>query len=132
VVEIGNVSVAPGTNVIAQLTFWTRAGQPSAFVPLTMSVPQAIKPDGTLYQNVVCDPAQVTIIGASPLITPATVSANGRSMTVYGNPQSNYTVQYTSDLSGAWQPLVSFTQTNLVQTVALPDNSPVAFYRLAQ
>jgi hypothetical protein len=92
-----------------------------------------VKADSSIYDNVICPGFQVTVIGVHPLLAPAPAAANNL-LTVYGNPQSVYQVQSTTNLAApvAWQPALTYTQTNLVQTVVLPNSGPVIFYRLAQ
>jgi hypothetical protein len=95
-----------------------------------------VKADSSTYDNVVCPGFQVTVVGGHPLLAPAAVAvAEGNNlMTVYGNPQSVYQVQSTTNLAApiAWQAALTYTQTNLVQMVAVPNSSPVVFYRLVQ
>jgi hypothetical protein len=132
-IQISNGSIAPGSTVLGQLQFQAAAGQDSAVVPVPISSSQCVKADSSIYDNVICPGFQVTVIGVHPLLAPAPAAANNL-LTVYGNPQSVYQVQSTTNLAApvAWQPALTYTQTNLVQTVVLPNSGPVIFYRLAQ
>jgi hypothetical protein len=133
-VEISNGSFASGSNVIGQLQFQAIAGQDSAMVSVPGSGSQCVKADSSLYTNVVCAGFEVAVIGAQPLLEPAPSATTDNVLTIYGNPQSTYQVETATNLSSpvTWGPAVTFTQTNLTQTVSIPNSSPVVFYRLVQ
>jgi hypothetical protein len=132
-IEISNGSIASGSTALGQLQFQASAGQDSAVVSVPVIGSQCVKADSTIYDNVICPGFTVTVIGVHPLLAPASAGANNL-LTVYGNPQSVYQVQSATNLTApvAWQPALTYTQTNLVQSVVLPNSGPAIFYRLAQ
>lgn len=57
----------------------------------------------------------------------------GRSLRVYGNPGTNYVLQYSTNLSGVvtWYPLLNYTLTNSFQTISnLGNPGSSIFYRI--
>jgi hypothetical protein len=133
-IQIYNGSVASGNNLIGQLQFQALAGQDSVVVPVPVCGSQCVKADSSIYDNVVSAGLNVTVIGVHPLLAPAPAVGGNNLLTVYGNPQSTYQVESATSLSSpvTWQPALTFTQTNLMQTVAVPNTSPTVFYRLVQ
>ena len=53
---------------------------------------------------------------------------------LYGQVGATYQVLYSTSSfeNSAWQPLTSYTHTNVVQTLAVGGTSPTIFYRLKQ
>ena len=133
-VEISNGSIAAGSNVIGQLQFQAIAGQDSAIVSVPGSGSQCVKADSSIYTNAVGSGFEVAVIGAQPLLEPAPSATTDNVLTIYGNPQSTYQVETATNLTSpvTWGLAVTFTQTNLTQTVSVPNGSPVVFYRLVQ
>jgi len=120
-------------STVAQLNFQAVAGQNSAFVNVQASNVQGTKSDASAYVNSSAQAGQIVVVGNNPLMTPQT-SAQGRALTVYGNPNSNYQVQYTTNLVPpvVWLPLSNFQQSSVTQTVTLDDSLPVVYYRIQQ
>jgi hypothetical protein len=138
IVQIGNASIASGSNILGQLNFQVAASQNSGLVYLPLIAVEGVKADATTYNNVTYSGSEVMIVGNNPMLVPAAPvtppSGTTHALTVYGIPQANYLVQYTTNLTPpiVWQPSIAFTQTNLVQTINLPGGSPTDFYRLVQ
>jgi hypothetical protein len=53
-----------------------------------------------------------------------------RSLTLYGLVGVNYQLQYTTNLTVPWVPLLNYTQTNEVITINAAATNDVIFYRL--
>jgi hypothetical protein len=123
-----------GTNQFAQINFQAAAGQPSAFLELPVSSLSANKTDGTTFANVTSEPGAVVVVGTNPLLRPQFSASQGRALTLYANPGTDYQLQYATDLTSpvSWQPLQDYQPTNIEQTVNLDSMSPVIFYRLMQ
>ncbi len=72
---------------------------------------------------------------ADPPLLEARLANQARSLLVYGRAGTNYTLQYSTNLSGVvtWYPLLSYTLTNSFQTINnLGSADPMIFYRLKQ
>ncbi len=83
-------------------------------------------PQGQLYYRALETFADPPFIQAS--INPD----RSRSLTLYGKPGTQYTVQYKTNLSNVvpWLPLLNTTLSNSFGTVAVPGTNPVVYYRL--
>jgi len=129
-----NGDVLTGNNQIAQVNFQAAANQPSAFFNLPVSAIAGVKLDGSAFSNIIAEPAEVVIVGANPLLRPNASASQGRTLTLYANPGTDYQLQYATDLaaSAPWQPLLDYQPTNLEQTITLDSANPVVFYRLMQ
>lgn len=71
---------------------------------------------------------------ANPPLLEAHLAGQNRSILTYGQPGTNYTLQYTTNLSPvvAWHPFLSYTLTNSFQwftNLGQPTN-PIIFYRV--
>ena len=72
---------------------------------------------------------------ANPPILEANLANQSRSLLAYGQPGTNYVLQYSTNLSGvvAWYPLLSYSLTNSFQLITNIGNSnPIIFYRLIE
>jgi hypothetical protein len=70
--------------------------------------------------------------GDPPALEPL-FGSQGRSLRVYGNPGTNYVLQYSTNLSGVvtWYPLLNYTLTNSFQTITnLGNTNSSIFYRI--
>jgi hypothetical protein len=125
-------SVINGSVQIAQLNLQAVPGQQSAFVRLTLSPVAAAAANGRYYQNCFSGGGEVVVVGAAPLLRGAPSIGSSQSLTLYGKVGLNYQLQYnTTGLSAtAWQPALSYLQTNIAQTVVMTSSNPMVFYRL--
>ena len=123
-----------GTDQFAEINFQTTAGQASAFLELSMNNVTANAADGSILRNAGPDTGEVVVIGTNPLLRSGYSASQGRSLTLYANPGTNYEIQYATDLSPpvSWQTLEDYQPTNMMQTVDLDSTNPVVFYRLRQ
>ena len=121
-----------GSGQIAQLNLQAVPGQQSAFVPLAINSMAAAAQNGKYYQNCFPGDGEVVVVGNAPLLRGAQSSGSTQSLTLYGTVGANYQLQYniTGISSAAWQPALSYLQTNIAQTVVMTSSSPLVFYRL--
>ncbi len=132
------LQAAPGqvlqrSNLVAQLSFQTLPGQPSAFVPVAPHDLWAAKPDGSTYVNYVPAAGQVAVVNSKPLLAPATTSDTTRTLTAFGNVGTSYQLQYaTNPVTGPWSVLLTYTQTNTAQTLWVDPSNPLIFYRVIE
>lgn len=122
--------VLHGTEQLAQLSFLAISNPPSAFVPLLVGSVSAAKPGGSAYVNYITHPGWVAMVQDTPLLTAAVESGMQRSLTLYGLVGVNYQLQYTTNLTVAWAPLLNYIQTNEVITINVAATNEVVFYRL--
>lgn len=97
----------------AQWTVVTRVALTNAFSFLT-----AVKPSKTLFYR-------SRILAGDPPSLDAHLAGTNKSLTVFGAPGTNYTLQYSTTLSGVvtWHPLLSYTLTNAFGTLSNPGGS---------
>ncbi len=121
-----------GSNVVAQLKFQTLAAQPSAFITLALRNLSASKPDASAYLTYLPTAGQVAIVSSKPLLAPASTSSTVRSLTAFGAVGASYQLQYSTNLlsAGPWYPLMTYSQTNIEQTLNVDPAIPLIFYRL--
>ncbi len=121
-----------GSNVVAQLKFQTLAAQPSAFITLALRNLSASKPDASAYLTYLPTAGQVAIVSSKPLLAPASTSSTARSLTAFGTVGASYQLQYSTNLlsAGPWYPLMTYSQTNIQQTLNVDPAIPLIFYRL--
>ena len=129
-----NGNVLTGTSNLAELNFQIAGNQSSAFVTLPVSGVSASKPNGSAYSNATGEPGKVIVIGLNPLLQANADVGQGRSLTLYANPGTDYQLQYTTSLTPPvqWQPLQDYQPANVEQTVNLDSSKPVVYYRLMQ
>jgi RHS repeat-associated protein len=124
-----------GPTNVGDFCFSTLANQSSAFVPLVVTNLVGRKPSGTVVANAFGYPGRVVVIGRQPLLE-AFLSTNGEPMLVlYGNPGTNYVVEYRTTLqSGApWAEYARVTLTNLSVTLpARQTAAPLVVYRACE
>jgi hypothetical protein len=126
--------VLTGTSHLAQLNFQAADSQSSAFVPLPISGVSANKPNGSIYSNTTAEPGELVIVGLNPLLQPNADVGQGRSLTLYANPGTDYQLQYATSLKPPiqWQPVQDYQAVNVEQTINLDSSNPVVYYRLMQ
>jgi hypothetical protein len=122
--------VLHGTEQLAQLSFAAVSNPPSAFVPLPVGSISAVKPDGSAYINYILQAGTVIMVQNIPVLTSAVGPGLQRSLTLYGLVGANYQLQYSTNLTMAWTPLLTYTQTNEVITINVTATNDVIFYRL--
>ncbi|MGO8928513.1 MAG: fibronectin type III domain-containing protein [Limisphaerales bacterium] len=121
-----------GSAQVATLNFQAVAGQQSAFVPLSVNSVAGAAANGLSYQDCFAGNGEVVIVGSVPLLSAAQPSGSSQSLTSYGTVGLNYELQYSTNgfSAAAWQPALSYLQTNIAQTVVVTSSSPAVFYRL--
>jgi hypothetical protein len=122
-----------GTNQVAQVNFQAAAGRSSAIIGVPAATGSGNTSEGAAYANVTASPGEVVVVGSNPLLRPQAGASPGRNLTLYANP-GTYELLYATSIAQPvnWQPLMTYQQTNVAQTVALDSSSPVIFYRLQQ
>ena len=128
-----NEDALTGTNQFAEINFQAAAGQASALVELPVADVAANAADGSTFQNIPAGADEVAVIGTNPLLHPQYSASQGRSLTLYAIPGDNYEIQCSTNLAASsWQVLQEYEPTNMVETLNLDSENPVAFYRLLQ
>jgi hypothetical protein len=120
-----------GTNLAAQINFQSVSGQPSAILSIPVSATSGNTASGTAYVNTVAQAGEVVVVGPQTIMRPYANAATGRTLSLYASP-GTYQLVYTTCLAapGSWKPLLTYQQTNAVQSIALDSSNPVVFYRL--
>ena len=69
---------------------------------------------------------------ANPPIIESHMANQNRSLLAYGQPGTNYVIQYATNLSHSvsWYPLMSYTLTNSFQSFNVGNTNPFIFYRI--
>ena len=124
--------VLQGTQQIFKLNFTAVTNQPSAFVPLTFRAVTAIKPGSVAYSNYVTHPGTIAVVQDKPLLIPGFDINSGRSLALYGRLNTNYQLQFSTNLVGTWSPLLNYTQTNPAIYLGIKATNGVIFYRVYQ
>jgi hypothetical protein len=102
----------------------------SAFVPVVATNIVGFKSDGSGVGNVISLPGQVVVIGRQPLLTSSLGNNAARTLTVYGNPGTNYQMAFSTNLAlPDWQPAGSILMTNLWQNFDVDQTAPQIYYR---
>jgi hypothetical protein len=110
---------------------FTALANDSAFLAVSATNLGAIQSNGTNVGRVTVLPGQIVVIGAHPLLAPALSSNSMITLTLYGNPGTNYGLAYTTNLASTnWQVGSSILLTNLQQSVNVPATAPHMYYRL--
>ena len=130
-----NGQFAPGGRVIAQLAF-TAISTNSAFVPLTPSNVDALRPNGLPVLRTLTEPGRITLVGDTPLLEALARTNVQGSLILYGQPENGYTyvVESTTDfpLDSIW-PAAATTWvgslTNLSQKVPAAGAEDLKIFR---
>jgi hypothetical protein len=122
-----------GTQQVAQLSFLANSNQYSRLMRLPVSQILANKPDSGVYSNYLTQAGTVVVVNREPLLQ-AGLTNQDRFLLLFGRYQTNYQLQYTTNLlaPSSWQPLFNYTQTNSVINSPLGLTNPVIFYRLLE
>ena len=93
--------------------------QSSAFVPVRITDTQARKSNGEQVVNLVNNPGRLTVLGEQPLLEAGLMSNGVPALTLYGQPGSNYTLEYKTNLWAAtpWMDWTSVSATNAVTPI---------------
>lgn len=122
-----------GISQAAQVNFQVAAGQASSVISIPATLATGATADGLTYANVAVQAGEVAVVGAQPMLQPSANVNLGRTLSLFANPGS-YQLQYATSLAPpvTWTPLMTYQQTNLIQTVPVTSDQPVVFYRLQQ
>jgi len=115
---------------LAEICF-AAANAHSGFVPLALSGIQGTKSNGGSVGNSSGAGGELAVVAAEPLLQAGKTNAAFMLM-LYGIPGSNYVIQSSSALNGAWQSNLSLTLTNIVNSILIgggSSNPPAQFYR---
>lgn len=125
--------VLQGSNLIGQLNFQTTSNQPSAFVPLPVSVSGASKPTGVTYLNCFAQAGRVAVVSSQPLLQASSTSSNVL-LTVFGNTGTKYQLQTTTNslYPATWYAVATYMQTNVSQPITVSGANPLQLFRLLQ
>lgn len=123
--------IPPGSNQIGQLTFQVAAQPATADLTLAMGSAVATKANSVQFSSPTSSVGNVVVVGSQPLLKPSATLNSGKTLTVYGNLESEYQVQASSNLK-SWETVLTYEQTNLTQEVTLPASGPIVFYRVVQ
>jgi hypothetical protein len=120
-----------GTNQVAQVNFQAAPSLSSAILSIPVTSAAGNTAAGSVYNNVVAQSGEVAVVGTQIILRPRVDPVLGRTLSVYANP-GNYQLLYTTSLASPvnWTPLMTYQQTNAVQTVSLDSANPVIFYQL--
>jgi uncharacterized repeat protein (TIGR03803 family) len=104
--------VLQGLSLLAYICVDALDAGPSAFAPLTIGNIVATEADGTTVAPVFANDGELVLIEGDPLLE-AKPSTNGIApqFILYGNPGTNYFIQYTTSLTPpvVWSPFTNFT-----------------------
>jgi len=117
---------------ILKLNFTAVTSQNSAFVPLTLGLVDAIKPGNVVYSNYVSHPGAIAVVQDKPLLIAGLGASHSRNLTLLGRLNESYQLQFSTNLSGVWHPLLDYTQTNGAISISLDSSNAMIFYRLYQ
>jgi len=120
-----------GTNQVAQVNFQAAPGLSSAILSIPVTAATGNTAGGSAYANVVGQSGEVAVVGTQIILRPQVDPVLGRTLSLYANP-GTYQLLYTTSLASPvnWTPLMTYQQTNAVQTVSLDSANPVIFYQL--
>jgi hypothetical protein len=119
----------PGPALIGSASFKASPGE-SGFVPLDVNSGVGAKADGTIVGNASENPGWVVVIGAQPLLEAWLSTNQYRMLILYGNPSASYQMGYRTNLPGTnWHPVRRILLTNMVETFAADEKTPLLFYR---
>ena len=113
---------------VARLDFLAVSNGQSAIVSLGATQLLAHQSSGALVANGAATSGRVIIVARQPVLDLA--AGLPPQLTFYGLPGTSYSLQSSTDLSGTWGTLSSFTLSNRFTTLSLTNTPPpAAFYR---
>jgi hypothetical protein len=126
--------VLQGSNLICSINFQSFASQPSGYINLPPSNLTAYKPTSAAYVSSFPVAGRVAIINNLAMLQATTAAGPTRSLTVLGKVGNTYQVQYCTNFGpgAVWSNLLTYSQTNVSQTLSLDPSVPQVFYRVQQ
>ena len=122
-----------GLGELCGLVVLAASNPATAFAPLSMPSVTATNASGSFSTNGPGEGLQLLFLGREPLVDAWLDTNRQRTLTLYGNPGSNYTIQSATNLpaGGTWQTVTQHWRlTNQCQQLSPPTNSAQAiFYR---
>jgi hypothetical protein len=118
---------------VGLITFLSTSNLPStAIYCLSFAAAGGSAVGGSSYVNVSAEPGEVVVVGNQPLLRPQ-AAGTGRGLSLHANPGA-YQLLCATSLAApvTWAPVLTYQQTNVVQTVSLDPTIPLAFYQLLQ
>jgi hypothetical protein len=120
----------PTESMLGTIGFTALPGD-SAFVPVSASNIIGIQTGGGEVGNVASMSGQITVIGLHPLLGSALGGNSMITLTLYGNPGSNYQMAFSTNLvSTNWQAGESILLTNVEQNVTIPATNTHMYFRI--
>jgi hypothetical protein len=121
-----------GSNFVANLNFTIVTNQLSAFVPMSTTVLAGTKPNNGSFLGLFPGLGEVAVVADQPLLRAVASTNSPRSLNLYGQVGATYQVLFTTNVtaSPAWQPLTTYTHTNVAQSLTVGGSDPMIFYRL--
>jgi hypothetical protein len=123
------------TQVLGQVNFTAIPNQPSAFLPLNIAAAAGPRPDGSDSPVQTYHDGEVAVIRTNPLLRIYGGSSGAESLTLYGLPGTNYSIEFATNLNPpvAWSPAVGVNLTNFIFTTGnLGSSNAAAFFRAKQ
>jgi len=123
--------VLQGPANLAEVCFQA-SGAHSGFLPLTMTGVLGAKSTGGSVGNSTGAAGQLAVVADEPLLQAGRPTNSAFVLTLYGVPGSNYVIQTSATIGGAWQTNLSLTLTNVVNPILIgggSSNPPMQFYR---
>ena len=120
------------TQQLGQLSLTVVSNQPSAFVriPLVLTRVKGVRADGTAVSWNLLGDGEIVTVGKQSLLRAALGADGQRSLTLYGQPGTNYVIEFTFSLVPPvlWQNFGSVVLTNLAQPVGNAGNTNSEIY----
>lgn len=106
--------------VVAQLCLNVGTNEPSEFIPIPITVAQAIRNDSSQVNDTGSSRGRLVVVADKPLLDLQT-DTNGVVLTLYGIPNATNTVLATPDIGGVlFQPIWQNVISNLVNPISIP------------
>jgi len=116
--------------LLGAIGFTAQAGD-SAFLTVGVTNISGIQAGGGAVGSVGSLPGQVVVVGLHPLLAPTLNGNSTITLTIYGNPGSNYQMGFTTNLASTnWQIGQTILMTNLQQNITLPATNTHMYFRI--
>jgi hypothetical protein len=120
----------PSPSLLGTIGFTALPGE-SAFVPVAATNIIGIQTGGGEVGNITSLPGQITVVGLHPLLGSVPSGNSMITLTIYGNPGSNYVMAYSTNLASTnWQTEASVLLTNVQQNISIPATNAHMYFRL--
>jgi hypothetical protein len=120
----------PSPSLLGTIEFTALPGD-SAFLTVAATNIIGFQSGGLGVGNVTSLPGQIAIIGLHPLLAPSLTGNSMVTLTLYGNPGSNFHLAYTTNLASTnWQLGESLLLTNVQQNITVPATNTHMYFRL--